>query len=597
MKNLSIPKKLTLAFVVIILLFVGAVMVAMLNLSNISSEFTAFHDHSFVTNRQTMTIRSLLHEIEKNLINACVAGNVTDAQAYLADVDGSVTELTAVRKTLSEVLIGNEELTAQFNEEATAAAAVRGKVVELILGNQGQAALTLYRQEYAPKAQSLRNTIEQISLNDAERADNFYLNAKAAQNMATILVIGLTGVTFLIAVLMSVYIIRSITRPLREIEQATKRLSAGELDVTVTYQSKDELGSLAESTRTLIKSLRAYIGNISEVLGHMADGDLRVDVTMEYQKDFAPIKSSMETILSSLNAMFLRIQQSAEQVASGSSQVASGAQALSQGATEQASSIEELSATINEISEQIKENAANAQHANRTVAETTREIENGQAQMTHLVAAMGDISQTSNQINKIIKTIDDIAFQTNILALNAAVEAARAGTAGKGFAVVAEEVRSLAGKSAEAAKDTTALIENAIRAIGNGTHMVTTTEQSLHAIVEKAENVTRLVNEIAQASNEQATAVMQTTLGIEQISSVVQNNSATAEESAAASQELSGQALMLSELIAKVRLKGEDTQPQAQAYVPAEATSTRYTYAPSPVAMPSPAFAIALDKY
>ena len=597
MKNFSIPKKLTVAFAAIILLFCGAVLVAMLNLSNIAGQFTAFHDHSFVTNRQTMTIRGLLHEIEKNLINACIAENAAEAQGYLDDVNNSVTELTAVRKTLSEVLIGNQELIQQFNDEADAAAGVRGTVSELALSGKGVAALALYRQEYAPKAQSLRDTIEQVNSNDSERADSFYLDAKAAQNMATILVLGITGATFVIAVLLSVYIIRSITRPLREIEQATKRLSGGELDVAITYQSKDELGSLADSARTLITTLRAYIGNISETLKYMADGDLSVAVTMEYQKDFAPIKASLETILASLNAMFLGIQQSSEQVASGSSQVASGAQSLAQGATEQASSVEELSATINEISEQIKANAANAQHANRMVAETTREIENGQNQMEQLVTAMGDISETSSQISKIIKTIDDIAFQTNILALNAAVEAARAGTAGKGFAVVAEEVRNLAAKSAEAAKTTTALIENAIRAIGNGTHMVAATEQSLNGIVEKAEHVTRLVNDIAQASNAQATAVMQTTMGIEQISSVVQNNSATAEESAAASEELSGQALMLKEVIAKVRLKGEAAKTQAPAHIAAEAPATRYVYAPSPVAMPNPAFAIALDKY
>ena len=593
MKNLSIPKKLTLAFTVIIVLFLGALLIGMLNLEKVSSQFTTFHDNSYVSSIQTMSIRRLLHEIEKNLINASIADNEAEAQAYLDSVDNSVTELTSVRKTLSEVLIGNEDLVQQFNDEATLAAGVRGKIVELILARQGDAALALYRQEYAPKAQSLRDTIEKVYLNDAERADTFYNDAKAAQNMATLLVIGITCVTFVIAVLLSVYIIRSITRPLREIEQATKRLSEGELNVTLSYQSKDELGSLADSTRILIENLRGYIGNISEVLGHMAEGNLTASVTMEYHKDFAPIKASLETILASLNAMFLRIQQSSDQVASGSNQVASGAQALSQGATEQASSIEELSATINEISEQIKGNAANAQRANRMVAETTREIENGQQQMEQLVTAMSDISQTSNQINKIIKTIDDIAFQTNILALNAAVEAARAGTAGKGFAVVAEEVRNLAAKSAEAAKDTTALIENAIRAIGNGTHMVTATEQSLDAIVEKAENVTKLVNEIAEASNAQATAVAQTTVGIDQIASVVQNNSATAEESAAASEELSGQALMLKELIGKVRLKGEGPA----AYEPVDASPVSYSYAPSPVSMPNRSFAIALDKY
>ena len=365
-------------------------------------------------------------------------------------------------------------------------------------------------------------------------------------------------VSILIAIVVSILLSNAITKPIISCVNRIVLLSQGDLKTAVPQvKANDETKVLANATQILVDTLDSYIGNIGDVLSTIADGDMTAEVSIDYEGDFAPIKASMQNIPASLNNVLTQISQASEQVASGSNQVASGAQALSQGSTEQASSVEELSATINEISGQIKLNAENAQQANKMVNATVQEIENGNRQMEQLVTAMDDISKTSNQIGKIIKTIDDIAFQTNILALNAAVEAARAGSAGKGFAVVAEEVRNLAGKSAEAAKNTTALIESAIQAIQKGTHMVGATDNSLGLIVEKADGVSRLVSEITEASNAQATAVTQITQGIEQISNVVQNNSATAEESAAASEELSGQALILEQLISRFRLQGQ----------------------------------------
>ncbi len=365
--------------------------------------------------------------------------------------------------------------------------------------------------------------------------------------------------------LFCIYIIRSITSPVSEIEAAADKMSRGDLSAIISYVSKDELGMLANSMRVMTDNLRSYVNNIDHVLGKMAQGDMTVSIDLDYIGDFAAIKGSMSHILQSLNSTLIQINTSSEQVASGSEQVSSGAQALSQGATEQASSIEELSAGIAEISEQAKHNAQSAQQAGQMVNETTQDITLGNQQVENLVSAMDLISQTSNQISKIIKTIDDIAFQTNILALNAAVEAARAGAAGKGFAVVADEVRNLAGKSAEAAKDTTALIENSIKAVSNGKEMADKTAKSLSGIVEKAESLSHIVNEIATASNDQATAVVQITAGVDQISGVVQTNSATAEESAAASEELSGQAQMLKHLISGFKLEESDGSSEVAA--------------------------------
>ena len=249
------------------------------------------------------------------------------------------------------------------------------------------------------------------------------------------------------------------------------------------------------------------------------------------------------------------INTSSEQVSSGADQVSSGAQALAQGATEQASSTQELSATISEVSESVRQNAENVDLVTNYVRAAVAGVEHSNEQMQQMLAAMNNMNISSNEIVKIIKVIDDIAFQTNILALNAAVEAARAGAAGKGFAVVADEVRNLANKSANAAKQTTVLIESSINDVQDGSKIADQTAKLLAEVQEKVQLVGGTIQKIDQASTEQAAAITQITQGVEQVSAVVQTNSATAEQSAASSEELSAQADMLRKLIAKFTLK------------------------------------------
>jgi methyl-accepting chemotaxis protein len=268
--------------------------------------------------------------------------------------------------------------------------------------------------------------------------------------------------------------------------------------------------------------------------------------------------------------MFTYINESADQVSSGAGQVSSAAQALSQGATEQASSIQQLSASITEIAGEVNKNAYDASTANTLSLQASAEVERGNEHMKKMTSAMSDISDSSNEIGKIIKTIEDIAFQTNILSLNAAVEAARAGVAGRGFAVVADEVRNLANKSAEAAKNTTALIESSIQAVKSGTKIANETATSLNAIIEGTKKTAELVGEISKASNNQATSINQITLGVDQISAVVQTNSATSEESAATSEELSAQAQALKSMLSALKLKDHSESAQSSVTTPAE---------------------------
>ena len=386
---------------------------------------------------------------------------------------------------------------------------------------------------------------------DATQESLFLYRTAVGVMAAVIIIIICVGVFF------SFVIIRLIKTPISEIENAAVKMAEGDLDVEITYTSKDELGVLADQVRRLIHKLQLIIDDENKFLAKMAAGDLVVDsiCEQEYTGSFHPVLISFRRIAEKLNDTMQQISQSASQVASGSDQVSNGAQALSQGATEQASSVEELASTINEISDKVNQNADNARQANATAGSVSAEMNVCNEKMQQMIQAMGDISNCSSEIGKIIKTIEDIAFQTNILALNAAVEAARAGAAGKGFAVVADEVRNLASKSAEASQNTSVLIENSLKAVENGTQIADETAHSLLQAVNDVNEMTGIIGQISEASSNQADAISQITMGIDQISSVVQTNSATAQESAAASEELSSQSQLMKSLVGKFRLK------------------------------------------
>ena len=415
----------------------------------------------------------------------------------------------------------------------------------------------------ATEASMLKLDSALLTASDQEQLD---IVADQNQTMKILLVIILAMLLFGVA--MAIIIIRSIRIPLQEMEEVADKLAMGDIDVVVKKHNADEIGRVADSMTAMIANIKKQ----TEAAQQMAAGNLTYEMVPASDKDV--LGYALKKIFDDNNHALINMKEAASQVSSGSEQVAAASQALAQGSTEQASSIEEITASINEIAVMTRTNAEDAGKANRIVIEAKEGALAGSEHMRDMMEAMNDINTASENISKIIKVIDDIAFQTNILALNAAVEAARAGQHGKGFAVVAEEVRNLAGKSAQAASETAELIEDSIRKVGKGSKIAEETAEALEKIVEAIDHIVGLTEASAKASNAQATATTQVDQALMQVSTVVQTNSSTSEQCAAASQELSAQAIRLLEMIGYYKLKGDDSN-QASGYYSAAAPARR----------------------
>ena len=494
---------------------------------------------------------------------------LTQAETYVGNLEESLKGLQEVCPKGNETLLNDYVTKAQAWENVA-----KNILSEVRAGNIQDAAASLV-DDCSPNLNAMAEAAGSLGT-ALETAKQDMMDA---QNRNTIIAMAVIVAAMVIATLfvlkMALDIIKSIAVPAEQVRAALTGFSEGKLDVPVDYHSTSELGEMCDALRTSQNVLGEVISDTCRLLEEMGAGnfDVRTKDEKMYVGSLASILASVRVINRSLSDALTQINQSAEQVSAGAEQVSTGAQSLAQGATEQASAVEELSATIAEISNNSRKNAQNSEEAMGHSQDAGKRLNESADQMQQMVAAMERISESSAEIGKIIDTIENIAFQTNILALNAAVEAARAGSAGKGFAVVADEVRNLASKSDQAAKATKDLIDRSINSVKEGNEIVQRVSETLDATVESAGKVVQAVEQITKAAEEESEAISQVTEGIDQISSVVQTNSATSEESAAASEELSSQAALMKELLARFKLRqdGFAPKPQLPAYSAASA--------------------------
>ncbi|QHQ62751.1 HAMP domain-containing protein [Anaerocolumna sedimenticola] len=514
--NMKIRAKLIACFIVLAI-FTGIVgIVGISNMNTLNNTSMNMYHNDFLPSQDLAKIQTALQQVRADHLLVLYERDSTKFQTRMDEITSLVEQSNTLLENYKKTILGDSQNQTLYDNVLSCMEnyrTVRNKNLDIIKNQKYDEALsdldnvTNARVEADEALQKLVDYNKLLSTNTINtNAENF--------KKQTALMIGVMIIGIILAVLFGLLLANMISKQLNRLVKAANRIADGDLDVTIDVYSNDEVGILA-------KAFKKMTDNVNQVMTN--------------------------------------INSAAEQVASGSKQVSDSSMALSQGATEQASSIEELTASLEEISSQTKLNAQNANQANDLAEVAKNNAEHGNLQMNEMLKAMEDINDSSSNISKIIKVIDEIAFQTNILALNAAVEAARAGQHGKGFAVVAEEVRNLAARSANAAKETTDMIEGSIKKVEIGTKIANETADALTKIVTDVTKAASLVGDIAVASNEQAVGIEQINQGIMQISEVIQTNSATSEEGASASEELSSQALLLREMVGNFKLKQNTT--------------------------------------
>lgn len=603
--NLKVKKKLLVGYGIVLIMTVLIAVFSMFELKKTNENLENFmvgpvkaddliKDNRIVSNVAERYLRDMV--IEKD--DSDYAEKTAKVQEYIATIKKNF-------ETLQSMDVLDQDALNEYQNAMEGWFDIGDKVLSLLNENKREEAQEVVLEECTPASDKAFELVKPLNEETEQIRTKTMTESMDRTNKSLFMLMFMTAVAIAIGMWICLKVTKAIVKPVTEVVNAMVGIADGHMKQELTYQSKDELGALVNSVGKTCSVLEEVIHDLTRLMGEMAKGNFDLQAEDEiYKGDLTPILTSIRQMNYNLSNTLTQVQQISDQVAEGSDQVSSGAQNLSEASAEQASSVEELAATITEISENIKRTADNAKEASEKVYSAQDALTVSNDQMQEMIQAMSVISHKSEDIGKIIKTIEDIAFQTNILALNAAVEAARAGEAGRGFAVVADEVRNLASKSAEAAKNTTGLIEGTIEAVNNGTDIANRTAQALVETVESTGTVVTYVDDISTSAAEQAESVFQVHQGVDQIAGIVQTNSATAEESAAASEELSAQAQTLKNLVEVFNLRKDSVYAathtsfhQKSVYHPTASTSSAATVVPSGNLAPTSGKALKAKRY